>query len=162
MVDVTKIANKLTHRAMVFLKEDGYLTPVSFVLLPSQELEIIELDLKNAETRERSTQALWAFAQMRGALAVVTLMDGRPHPVDCHEERRKDGPGTNPGGESQKHDPKAMGSIVVQILRPAQSPTIITVPYQRVSGRIVYDRVMVTTDTLEERLIPPWRAGGTH
>ena len=73
--DLDRAVVSFVETAKSNLPGGGRLQPVGIILLPGQVMEIVPLDLKSDQAKDRSMDMLFRTAEAKAALAVVTIID---------------------------------------------------------------------------------------
>ena len=129
--DLDRAVASLVETAKGNLQRDGRLQPVGIMFLPGQDMEVVPLDLKSAQSKDRSMDTLFRMAEAKAALAVVTIIDAyrRDVPPEIGEAFLA---GYERGDLAR--DPQATECIMVAVLVPGVEAASITVPYARDGG----------------------------
>ncbi len=130
-LDFERTVASLVEIAKGNLQRDGRLQPVGMLFLPGGGMEVVPLDVKSSESKDRSMDTLFRMAEAREALAVVTIVDAymKYVPPDQGEAFLA----SYERGDLAR-DPQATECIMVAVLSPGVEAVSITVPYTREGG----------------------------
>ena len=129
--DLDQAVASLVEIAKGNLQRHGRLQPVGIMFLPEQVMEIVPLDLKSGQSKDRSMDKLFRMAEAKAALAVVTVIDA--YRGDVPPEISEAFLAGYERGDLAR-DPQATECIMVAVLVPGVEAASITVAYTRAGG----------------------------